>query len=367
MRNIKVIHTLQDVFEPQWFSTELGLHHGREVIWIKFEHNSKIKEMLKFHLAARWSPEEKKWLVRDTRNNRQLLQMPFKIVGKEVEEKISEQNKAEFKKYQERLILKGFSENTVRTYTTEFAQLLYEIKDFPVKNLTPDKLQSYFLYCKKEKDLSENQIHSRMNAVKFYFEKVMHQNKMFFDIPRPKKALLLPKYLNTEEIKRIFDVVTNRKHLVMLKLCYGLGLRVSEIVTLRIEDIDSVSMKVLVSRGKGKKDRYVNLPASILEDLREYYKEYLPQKYLFEGKDGGPYQIRSAQVVFRNAMLKAGVRKNIGIHGLRHSFATHLLELGTDISLIQKLLGHDNISTTLTYTQVTDPVVNKVISPLDRL
>jgi site-specific recombinase XerD len=236
-----------------------------------------------------------------------------------------------------------------------------------VSDLSPERLQSYFYYCAHELKLSENAIHSRMNAVKFYYEQVLHREKMFFDIPRPKKPLSLPKSLNFEEVKRLFSVVSNHKHLLMLKLCYGLGLRVSEIVHLKIRDIDSQRLKVLIERGKGKKDRFVNLPESVLKELCQYYLEYQPKEYLFEGQFGGAYSVRSAQTVFKAAMDKAGIHKKIGIHGLRHSYATHLLELGTDISLIQKLLGHNNIKTTLIYTQITDKSLIKVKSPLDYL
>ena len=146
-----------------------------------------------------------------------------------------------------------------------------------------------------------------------------------------------------------------------------MGLRVSEIVNLKIEDIDSKSMRVLISKAKGKKDRYVNLPESILPQLRDYYREFRPKEFLFEGQDGGKYSVRSAQNVFKNAMKKAGIHKTVGIHSLRHSYATHLLEYGTDISLIQKLLGHNQISTTLNYTKIVDKHLRKVESPLDRL
>lgn len=265
------------------------------------------------------------------------------------------------------LILKGFSVNTIRTYSVEFAQLLYIIKDFPVQNLSPEKLKSYFLYCVKELQLSENQIHSRMNAVKFYFEKVLHQEKLFFDIPRPKKPLLLPKSLNTKEIKKLFSVVENPKHQLILRLCYGMGLRVSEIVNVKIADIDSVANRVLIQQSKGKKDRYVNLPNATLSEMRSYYQQYKPKDYLFEGQFGGHLTTRSVQSVFKNAMQKADIRKKVGVHGLRHSYATHLLKYGTDISLIQKLLGHNSIKTTLIYTNVTDRHIQNVKSPLDRL
>ena len=146
-----------------------------------------------------------------------------------------------------------------------------------------------------------------------------------------------------------------------------MGLRVSEITNLKIEDIDSKTMQVLVAQGKGKKDRYVNLPETILTELRDNYKEFKPKKYLFEGRDGGAFSNRSAQDVFKTAMKKAEINKTVGIHSLRHSYATHLMEYGTDIGLIQKLLGHNQINTTLNYTKVVDKHLRKVESPLDKL
>jgi len=162
-------------------------------------------------------------------------------------------------------------------------------------------------------------------------------------------------------------MTTNLKHNTMLKLCYGMGLRLSEIINLKIEDIDSKNMQVFIEKSKGKKDRYVNLPESVLEQLRAYYKMYRPKKYLFEGQDGGQYSKRSLQNVFKSALHKAGVNKNVGIHSLRHSYATHLLEQGTDIRFIQELLGHKDLKTTLIYTDVTNNNIRKIRSPLDNL
>jgi site-specific recombinase XerD len=153
----------------------------------------------------------------------------------------------------------------------------------------------------------------------------------------------------------------------MLKLCYGMGLRVSEIVQLKITDIDSKNMQVFIERAKGKKDRYANLPESILAQLRTYFVAYKPKKYLFEGQYGDQYSIRSAQKVFSDALQKAKINKKVGIHGLRHSFATHLLEAGTDISFIQQLLGHNDLKTTLRYTHVSKKTIKSIQSPLDKL
>lgn len=354
-------------FNPDCFKINLGTHRGKNVIWLEFPYNMALVASLKSQTTAHWSQSRKAWYLADNRFNRNLCRIEQNIVGKDVLTRISPVNLVEFQAFQKILTMKGYAPNTIRTYSIEFAQLLYVLKETLVKNLDPDRLQSYFYYCSYHLRLSESVIHSRMNAVKFYFEQVLHREKMFFDIPRPKKPLALPKSLNIDEVKRLFSVVENSKHRLILKLCYGLGLRVSEIVNLKISNIDSHRMKVLIQRGKGKKDRYVNLPESVLEELRAYYKEYLPKLYLFEGQYGGAYSARSAQLVFKKAMDKAGIRKKIGIHGLRHSYATHLLELGTDVSLIQKLLGHNNIKTTLIYAQVADKSLSRVKSPLDMI
>jgi site-specific recombinase XerD len=146
-----------------------------------------------------------------------------------------------------------------------------------------------------------------------------------------------------------------------------MGLRVSEIVALKVKDVDSRNMQVFIQRGKGKKDRYANLPETLLGQLREYWKQYRPKTYLFEGQDGGMYTVRSAQQVFTAALKKAKINKKVGIHGLRHSYATHLLELGTDITLIQQLLGHQDLKTTMRYTHVSKKTIKSIKSPLDRM
>ncbi len=230
------------------------------------------------------------------------------------------------------------------------------------KNYVPN-----FLYCIDHSKLSENTIHSRMNAVKFYFEQVLQRPKFFMEIPRPKKRNVLPKVLSQNDIREMFEVTKNPKHKLLLQLCYGMGLRVSELVNLKISDIDSQRMQVLVNQGKGKKDRYVVLPESILVQMRDYFKEFKPKEYFFEGQKGDQYAARSAQKVFKEAMRKAGINKKIGIHSLRHSYATHLIEQGTDIRFVQELLGHNNIKTTMSYTHLTDSRKRKIKSPLDTL
>lgn len=354
-------------FNRHKYNFSEGIHNGANVIWIKFPNDAALKNHLKEFVKARWSQTEKCWYCTDSQAYRSLFNLQPKPVGKNIMLNIHTVNQHAFHRLRETLVLKGYSPSTIKTYLVEFAQLLTVLKGYKVDNLNVERLRSYFFYCIQKLKLSENQVHSRMNAVKFYFEQVLHQPSMFFDIPRPKKPSLLPKALTKKDIEKMISVTQNLKHRLILKLCYGMGLRVSEIIKLQVSDINSESMQVRIASAKGKKDRYVNLPESVLPELRHYYKEFLPEKFLFEGQYGGAYNVRSAQAVFKHAMNKAGIHKPVGIHSLRHSYATHLLEYGTDVTFIQKLLGHKDVKTTMTYLMVTDRQLMNIKSPLDKL
>jgi len=351
------------------YTFSIGEHYKKNVIFVLFPFNKSLqKELREKFPTAKWSVSKKCWYLPDTNAVRNEINIkPKTEVGKAVICQIHPINQAALKRMHETLLLKAYSPNTIKTYCLEFSQLLYLLKDVPVDTLTPDRLRSYILYCVQNQKLSENVIHSRLNAIKFYYEQVLHREKMFIEIPRPQKRLLLPKVMDKTDIAKIFTKVDNLKHLVMLKLCYGMGLRVSEIVNLKITDIDSKRMLVHIEAAKGKKDRCVALPSSILDDLRNYYQTYRPQRYLFEGQNGGKYAIRSVQAVFKSAMQKAKINKTVGIHGLRHSYATHLLESGTDMTFIQKLLGHKDIKTTEIYAKVSNRQLGNIKSPLDDL
>lgn len=357
-------------FNPKNYQFSTGEHRDKKVIFVHFQHNPLLQKQLREKFpTAKWSASKKCWYLSDVNSIRNEIGMPpITEMGKAVMSQIHPVNQPALKRMNETLLLKAYSPSTIQTYCVELSQLLYLLKDTHVDTLTPARLRSYFLYCIKELKLSENTIHSRINAVKFYFEQVLHRDKHFFEeIPRPKKREILPKVFSKVDIAKLFAAVDNPKHLLMLKLCYGMGLRVSEIINLKIANIDSKRMLVHIENAKGKKDRYVALPESILESLRSYYKAYHPKVYLFEGQYGGQYSIRSAQKVFKEAMKKAKINITVGIHGLRHSYATHLMEAGTDMSFIQKLLGHSDIKTTEIYAKVSNRQLGNIKSPLDDL
>jgi len=347
----------------------IGEHYKKDVVFVFFPYNKLLQTELREKFpTAKWSMSKKCWYLPDANVVRNEIGLkPKTEVGKAVISEIHPTNRDALQRMHETLLLKSYSPNTIRTYCNEFSQLLYLLKNTHVDTLTPDRLRSYILYCVTKLKISENLIHSRLNAIKFYFEQVLHRDKMFIEIPRPQKKEILPKVISKTDISRILNKVINLKHSVMLKLCYGMGLRVSEIVNLKITDIDSSRMLVQIECGKGKRSRCVSLPSSVLDDLRNYYRAYRPKIYLFEGQNGGQYAIRSVQAVFKNAMQKAKINKVVGIHGLRHSYATHLLECGTDMYFIQKLLGHKNIKTTEIYAKVSNRQLYSIRSPLDDL
>lgn len=268
------------------------------------------------------------------------------------------------------LKLKAFSPSTIRTYMNEMSQLLQAIKDIPADELKPEHLKKYLVHCYEKPGLKENTLHSRINAMKFYYEKVLGREKFFWEIPRPKKQLILPKVLGEKEIAALFNALTNKKHKAILFTAYSAGLRVSEVTNLKLSDIDSDRMQIFIENAKGKKDRYVTLSPILLDMLRNYIKGLKPRphKFLFEGETPGqPYPSRTAQKVFQRAKEKAGIRKAVSFHSLRHSFATHLLEKGTDIRYIKEILGHFNITTTERYLHVAKEKLLSIPSPLDAI
>lgn len=268
------------------------------------------------------------------------------------------------------LVLKAYSAATARTYTQEVTQFLYAIKSNAAAGFDAERIKKYLQYCFDTLHLSEHTVHSRMNALKFYFEQVLGREKFFLEIPRPKKPLQLPRFFNQDEVAAIINSTANAKHKCMLMLCYSTGMRVSEVVRLMVRNIDSRRMCILVEQAKGKKDRMVPLSPVLLVLLRAYVLAWkpLPAGYLFEGQgQGQPYSTRALQEVLHAAKQRALVYKPGGVHSLRHSFATHLLDRGTDISMIQKLLGHNDIKTTLRYLHTTNKDIINIVSPLDSL
>jgi integrase/recombinase XerD len=356
---------------------QLITHRNKARILVQFAHNKVLNERMKQVPGSQWSSTLKGWHIPDTEENRNRCGLPVATALAVQQQKVqrstirlSVNNKAQLLLYLEQLALKKYSKSTLQTYRNEFTQLLQLLGDYDVQRLKPEHLKRYMLYCVVKLQLSENTLHSRLNALKFYFEQVLKKEKFFFDIPRAKKQIQLPKVLNEAEIGRLFKAITNLKHKAIVFTAYSAGLRVSEVVNLKQTAIDSTRMTISIEQSKGKKDRYVNLSPVLLDILRNYLKQQVPRPkvYLFEGQiPGTAYSTRSAQQIFIDAKKRAHIPKHVSFHGLRHSFATHLLEKGVDIKYIKDILGHFDIRTTERYVHVARKQLVNIASPLDDL
>jgi len=265
------------------------------------------------------------------------------------------------------LMAMNYSDSTLRTYTQAFLLFLKQQNYQNPDDLTEMDITKH-LSKMMQQGLSASTGHSLVNALLFYYRIVLKRSYYEISIPRPKKEKRLPAVLTMAECYNIFDSITNPKHKLLLLLGYGAGLRLSEITNLQWRDILMAEFKIHIKEAKGKKDRMVMLPYSVVSYLQAYQEIYKGTGWVFEGQyRGESYNPRSVQQVMQVAIKKAGLDKKASVHTLRHSFATHLLEAGTDIRYIQGLLGHNSIKTTTIYTHLTNNVVNKIQSPLDNM
>jgi site-specific recombinase XerD len=234
--------------------------------------------------------------------------------------------------------------------------------------LGEQEIRGYLHYLIQEKKASQSGVSQAYSALKFFYETTLKRDWNGFRIPRMQKGKKLPVVLSQQEIQAIFSATRNLKHRVVLMTIYSAGLRISEVVHLKVSDIDSQRMTIRVQQGKGQKDRYTLLSQRTLEVLRAYWKEYRPSGWLFPGKpETEPLSVSSVQRVFEKVLLRAGIKKPASVHTLRHSFATHLLEAGTDLFHIQRLLGHTSPKTTAIYLHLSRKNLGGVRSPLDLL
>jgi integrase/recombinase XerD len=274
----------------------------------------------------------------------------------------------QIEKFKQYLRSKRYSESTLNTYSEALKSFLVFFREKPTAEITNEDVIIYNNEHILKNNLSASFQNQTVNAIKLFF-KIIHDSKIEIDkIHRPKRAKVLPNVLSKEEVKLILNAHSNIKHKMMLSLIYSCGLRCGELLALKPVHIDSIRNIVLLKNAKGKKDRIVPLSPKILEMLREYYKVHKPTNYLFEGQNVGlQYDARSLQLILKQALQKSGITKPATLHWLRHSYATHLLESGTDLRYIQELLGHNSSKTTEIYTHVSTKSIQQIKSPFDDL
>jgi site-specific recombinase XerD len=326
------------------------------------ERIGKIKSIKEYN----WNTYKKEWSVPFSHDNIKTLQDLFKNEQMCFDFIKDEKAEGALKLMDECLRLKGYSFKTRKTYIKHIRRLLSFVqKKFDL--IDEQDIRKYLLFL-LDNEVSHSYVNQAISAAKFLFNDTLKQGREIEAIPRPKKENKLPNVLSFEEVKKILESLDNEKHKAILFLIYSSGLRVGEVVRLRPEDIDSKRMLIHVIQGKGRKDRYTLLSELALNQLRKYYSLYKPEKWLFPGQDKNEFLTeRTVERVFEKACTLAKISKKVSVHTLRHSFATHLLEGGTDLRFIQELLGHSSSKTTEIYTHVTQKNISNIQSPLDKL
>jgi integrase/recombinase XerD len=338
-------------------------YRGESRIGVHFEKDADMMARIKQFAGIRWSQQLKVWHLPDTEENR----IKFKLATAS-SLLPSEEGIIQIEKFQLWLRSKRYSERTINTYKDALKSFFVFFNTKAIADLTNEDVIKYnneFILKNKLSASYQNQI---TNAIKLYFRTIKYTKIEIDKIHRPKRAKVLPNVLSKEEVKAILEAHSNNKHKMMLSLIYSCGLRSGELLALKPIHIDSKRNIVLLKNAKGQKDRITPLSPKILEMLRTYFKEYRPIIYLFEGQKAGmPYDARSLQLVLKQALRKTKITKPVTLHWLRHSYATHLLESGTDLRYIQELLGHSSSKTTEIYTHVSTKSIQQIKSPFDDL
>lgn len=264
--------------------------------------------------------------------------------------------------------LRNYSHKTAKAYLSCLRRFVQYAHPKHPREATDGDLRGFLLFLIEREHYAAATINQVINALRFLYVDLYGRPMALGTLPRPRKERKLPVVLSEGEVRRLFEALSNLKHKTMLMLVYSAGLRVSEVVRLQWEDLDEERGMMHIRGAKGKKDRYTILSNVLVQILQQYWKIYQPREWLFEGELAGkPYAIRSAQNVFERAVQRAGISKQVSIHSLRHAFATHMLEHGTDLRYIQDLLGHDSIKTTEIYTHVSKRKVAQLQSPIEHL
>ena len=349
-------------FNMNW-SAKIITHNHEQRIAVSFEKDATLLAWIKSFTGVRWSQTKTCWHLPDNDQNRKQFGIPTLVELSPNDDGL--RGLENFKRW---LRSKRYSENTIVVYLDAAKSLLVFFNQKALNEITNDDVILYNNEYILKNNLSASYQNQIVSAIKLFFTTVQDRKIEIESIHRPKRSKVLPNVLSKEEVKLILEAHGNIKHKTMLSLIYSCGLRRGELLSLRPDNIDSKRNIVIIIRAKGRKDRIVPLSPKILAMLREYYKAYKPTVWLFEGHEKGtPYSDRSLQSVLKLALIKTGITKPVSLHWLRHSYATHLLESGTDLRYIQELLGHIRSRTTEIYTHVSTKSIQQIKSPFDDL
>ena len=361
--------------------------HGQKMIGIKFSPDRLIQGLIKSLPDPKWSEQYNMAYIPNTKGNlgiifntfnglvwinynRFLANKPVKTDNEYIDVQWFRKRKSIAgyrscpEEYLLKLELKRYANSTVRTYVCFFEMFINHYKDKELNAINESDIRA-FLQKLVHRNVSNSYLNQCINAIKFYYEVVLGMPNRFYEIERPRKEYKLPTIISKEEVLSIIGSTNNIKHKCIIELLYSSGLRRSELLNLKLEDVDSKRMLIKVQGSKGNKDRHTLLSQTVLEDLRLYFREWKPREYLFEGQRGGRYSAQSVLKIVKEAALKAKIKQSVTPHVLRHSFATHLLESGVDLRQIQVLLGHGSSKTTEIYTHVATNTFKNIKNPLD--
>ncbi|PHR23166.1 MAG: recombinase [Fluviicola sp.] len=365
------------------------LIEGKKQIGLKFYPDKVIHDLLKEVPNTKWSREFGMVYIANTSENFDLIFTLFKgvawvnlssfstkrnltnenqmlTVDSYRNRKLADGLKSCPELFLQKLELKRYSLNTARVYISMFERFINAHSESDLLSIDEEQIRIYLQGLVQDKR-SDSYINQMINSIKFHYEVVMEMPNRFYSIERPRKKESLPKVLSIKEVGLLLNNTNNIKHKCIIELLYSAGLRRGELLNLKIENIDSQRMVINILNGKGGKDRVTILSPSVLTDLRVYFKEWVPIEYLFESPTGGKYSAQSILHLIKRAAIGANIKKNVTPHMLRHSFATHLLENGTDLRYIQVLLGHSSSKTTEIYTRVALNNIRGIQSPIELL
>jgi integrase/recombinase XerD len=360
--------------QPLW-------HRNKLCVGIRWRHNDAIDKAVRQFEGRQFSITKRCWYIPYSLEQlvklRQLLEPICEVIVCDNQEQdfprellLPEKKTTEIKlppDYIETLKRLRYSEATRENYVSQFKAFLSFIAPIDYDGITEEKIKAYLLHLVDVRKVSISTQNQAINSIKFYLEHVKHEARAVYYVDRPIKDWKLPTVLSEAEIQALFQNTTNIKHRSMMFLLYSAGLRMSELLSLQWQDIDANRGVIYVRNAKGKKDRITLLSKVAYSYLLHYHDLYKPECWLFEGPDKNKYSARSVNNVIKVAASRAGIAKRISAHTLRHSFATHLLENGTDLRYIQNLLGHESSQTTERYAHVTKKGFEKLLSPLDTM
>ncbi|MCZ2131610.1 MAG: site-specific integrase [Bacteroidetes bacterium] len=345
------------------YTANLIHHNGSKRIAIYFENKEELIQRFKLLKGARWSRTLRCWHLPDNHEYRKLFKISTYENGQLTFEKL--QLLEQFEKW---LNSKRYSDSTIKTYMGVVSVFLTYFKEKAIESITNEDIITFNNDYILKRRLSSTYQNQFVNGLKLFYRIIENKSLEIDIIHRPRPERKLPRILSKEEVKAIITAPINLKHRTMLSLIYACGLRRSELLNITFKDINRNRLTLHVFQSKGKKDRIVPLSPKILEMIEDYYRAYRPKVWLFEGQESGTqYSPKSLQCVLKQALEKAKIKKSVTLHWLRHSYATHLLESGTDLRYIQELLGHNSSRTTEIYTHVSTKSIEKIKSPFDDL